>query len=288
MIRALLIFGCGYVGERLACACMADGVRVVGTTRSQARAGALSRSGIEAVVADSPADLPDEVLAGVDAVLDSIPLARDAGGMHAAQPRWLPGMAAKLSHIRWAGYLSSTGVYGDAGGAWVDEESPCAPTSVRGRERLRAEAAWLDSGLPVEVFRPAGIYGPGRNIISRLKSGDYKAVAWQPPHWSNRIHVDDIVAALVAAMRRPRPGRIVNLADDEPLPHADYVRELAALIGAPPPRLLTPEEGEQQLSPAALAFFQDNKRVGNRRLHAELLPELRYPDFRKGLASLLA
>jgi len=285
-IKKILILGCGYVGSRLAAACLADGMRVVVSTRSEKRAVLLAGQGGEPVIAASPADLPDALLASVDAVLDSIPLTRNGDGMHASQPLWLPEIAPKLSNLRWVGYLSSTGVYGDAGGAWVDESFVCKPSSARGKERLRAEQAWLNSGLPAEVFRLAGIYGPERNILERLRGGEYKAVAWQPPHFSSRIHVDDIVAALLAAMRKPRAGRIVNVADDMPLPHDEYVTQLSEMIGAPPPVILSPAEGEKLLSPAALAFFRDNKRVSNRLLHEELLKELIYPDFRKGRYSL--
>jgi nucleoside-diphosphate-sugar epimerase len=285
-IRHLLILGCGYVGERLAVAAIARGLRVTGTTRRDERAAALRALGLEAVVADSPAHIPDAVLKACDAVIDSIPLATDADGLQVPQRQWLPVIAPKLSHVRWAGYLSTTGVYGDAGGAWVDESWPCRPSSGRGVGRLAAEAAWLGSGLPAEVFRLAGIYGPERNIIARLREGAYKAARWQPPHWSSRIHVDDIVAALSAAMRHPRPGRVVNLADDEPLPHADYVSELARLVGAPAPHILDAAEAEQQLSPAALEFFRDNKRVCNALLHRELLPVLQYPSFRQAVDAL--
>jgi len=287
MSDTLLIFGCGYVGEKLATACMADGMQVIGTTRSPERAEALESLGIETVLAASPSDLPDTLLASADAMLDSIPLTREGSIMHASQPQWLPEIAGKCRRLEWAGYLSTTGVYGDADGAWVDETWPCKPSSERGIERLKAEQAWLQSGLPVEIFRLAGIYGPERNMIARLKAGGYKAVQWNPPHYSSRIHVDDIVAAIMAAMKTPKPGRIVNLADDEPLPHAGYVTELARMIDAPEPVMLTPEEGKRQLSPAMISFFRDNKRVSNRLLHRELLPKLKYPDFRKGLASLL-
>ncbi|MFQ5519104.1 MAG: NAD-dependent epimerase/dehydratase family protein, partial [Mariprofundus sp.] len=211
-MQCLLILGCGYVGGKLAQACLAQGMRVIGVTRSRERADSLQRLGIEAVVAASPADLSRELLAAVDAVVDSIPLSRHEQFMHAGQLEWLPQLAPNLSHIRWAAYLSTTGVYGDADGAWVDESWPCKPTSARGIERLKAEQAWLQSGLAAEVFRLAGIYGPERNIMARLKGGAYKAVQWQPAHYSSRIHVDDIVAALMAAMRKPKAGRIVNLA----------------------------------------------------------------------------
>lgn len=286
-MRKLLILGCGYVGERLAGAVRREGVEVVATTRRTERASELEAMGVEPIVCDSPAALTAAQLAGFDGLLDSIPLSRSDGGAIAPQGVWLPQIASRLVNLRWAGYLSTTAVYGDAAGGWVDEGSHCSPTSERGRARLSAERGWLNSGLPAEVFRIAGIYGPGRNILSRLKAGDYKAVSWKPPHWSNRIHVDDIVTALLAAIAQPRPGRIVNLSDDEPLPHADYVTELARMIGAEPPVLLTPEEGVHQLSPMALEFFRDNKRVSNRLLHQELLSDLKYPSFRDAVADLV-
>ncbi|OIQ03837.1 MAG: NAD(P)-dependent oxidoreductase [Zetaproteobacteria bacterium CG06_land_8_20_14_3_00_59_53] len=285
-IRHVLILGCGYVGERLAVACIRQGMQVSGTTRSAERAAELRAMGVQAVFAANPLDIADAVLADVDAVVDSIPLNRSASAAHAPQCEWLPLLAPKLTGLRWAGYLSTTGVYGDAGGAWVDESWPCDPQSPRGLERLVAEECWLGAVACAEVFRIAGIYGPGRNILDRLRAGGFRAVNWQPPRYSNRIHVDDIVGALMAAMQAPRAGRIVNLADDEPMPHAEYVTQLARLIDAPQPILLTPEEGEAQLPPSVLEFFRDNKRVSNRLLHAELLPELAYPGFRAGLASL--
>jgi len=286
-VSTVLILGCGYVGANLAKTCIANGIRVIGTTRSKEREWQLKETGIEAVLAASPKDLPNALLASVDAVLDSIPLTRDEQGMHASQSKWLPELAPKLSVVRWVGYLSTTGVYGDAEGAWVDELYPCRPSSARGSERLKAEQDWLQSGLPVEIFRLAGIYGPERNILGKLRAGGYQTVQWQPPHYSSRIHVDDIVTTLMAAMQKPQAGRIVNLADDLPLPHADYVTELAQLIGAPTPDILSETEGEALLPAAALDFFRDNKRVSNRLLHQELLPELKFPDFRAGLKSLI-
>lgn len=283
----LLILGCGYVGEKLAHAALQQGVRVSATTRRPERASILQTQGIHAVVVASPADLDAQLLASVDLLVDSIPLTRSHAGMRASQPEWLPQIRSRLSQIRWACYLSTTGVYGDANGAWVDEHDACRPTSARGVARLEAERAWLDGALPAEVCRLAGIYGPERNILARLRAGGYRAVAWQPPHFSSRIHVDDIVAALLAAMQKPRPGRIVNLSDDLPLPHVDYVCEVAAMIGAPAPQLLTPEQGKAELSEAAMDFFRDNKRVSNRLLHEQLLAELKYPDFRAGLTALI-
>ena len=282
-----MILGCGYVGEHLARACLQQGISVTGTTRSQTRADELQQMGIAAIVVDDPSALPDALLASVDGVLDSVPLVRGEQGMSVPQEAWLSKLAPRLKHLQWAAYLSTTGVYGDAAGAWVDEDYDCQPSSERGRLRLIAEQCWLSSGLPAEVFRIAGIYGPERNIFARLQAGGYKAVAWQPPRYSSRIHVDDIVAAVMVAMQKPRAGRIVNLADDEPLPHAEYVTELARMIHAPAPLLLSEDEGEDQLSAMALEFFRDNKRISNRLLHAELLPQLKYPSFRDAVADLL-
>lgn len=285
-MKNLLILGCGYVGEKLAMACLAKGMNVFATTRSEERVGELGALGVQAMVAESPEQLPDELLSSIDAVLDSIPMIRSEGNIRAGQPGWVPPLVKKLKRVQWVGHLSSTGVYGDAEGAWVDEAWPCNPASARGKERLLAESTWLDSGLPVEVFRLAGIYGPDRNIVPRLLKGNYRVVKWEPPHYSSRIHVDDIVDALLAAMQNPRTGRIMNLADDEPLPHIDYVIAMARLLDAPEPVVLTEEEGRAQLSAAALDFYQDNKRVSNRLLHEELLPQLKYPSFREGFASL--
>jgi len=286
--HSILILGCGYVGERVAQACLDLGMRVIATTHSAARADTLAAQGIEAVCTPSPLALPDAILANADAVLDSIPLIRDAQGVQAGQTAWVPGLARKLTSATWVAYLSATSVYGDANGAWVNENHVCQPSSPRGQHRLLAEQAWLSSGLDAEIFRLAGIYGPERNILERLQAGHYQAVQWQPPHYSSRIHVDDIVRALLAAMQHPKAGRIMNLADDLPLPHADYVCDVANIIGAPQPELLTEREGEARLSAMALEFFRDNKRVSNRLLHRELLSKLRYPDYKSGIRHILA
>jgi len=286
-IKRLLILGCGYVGQKLAISCLAEGMQVFATTRNPERAKLLQQKGIAAHVVLSPLDLADSLLAGIDAIVDSIPLHRDEQGMHASQLQWVPELTARCSTLKWAAYLSSTGVYGDAGGAWVDESWPCNPGSARGSERLLAEQVWQASLDTAEVFRLAGIYGPERTILPRLKAGAYKTVAWEPAHYSSRIHVDDIIAALMAAMQQPQAGRIVNLADDLPLPHVEYVCEVALMIGARAPEILTEQQGEACLSTAALDFFRDNKRVSNRLLHEQLLPQLNYPDFRAGIAALI-
>ncbi len=287
--QALLILGCGYVGRKLATQWLKHHhTPVYATCRNPSHAQTLKQHGITAFVCEHPQELPTSVLHSITHLVDSIPLHRPKDQpMFASQPRWLPELIPHLSCLQWAAYLSTTGVYGDAQGAWVHEHTPCHPTSPRGQERLHAEEAWLSSGLPVEIFRLAGIYGLERNILSRLHAGHYKAVRWQPPHYASRIHVDDIIASLWAAMQHPEALRILNIADDLPLPHVDYVQEVAAMIGAPKPIILTPEEGTQQLSAAALSFFSDNKRVSNQALHQALLPTLQYPSFRQGIQAII-
>jgi len=287
MNKQLLILGCGYVGQHLGKAWQAQGFDVYATTRKQEHARMLEQQGLTPIIVASPADIPSNILNTTTHILDSIPLSRDNNRMFASQSQWLPILKQQLTQLQWAGYLSTTGVYGDAAGAWVDEDYACKPSSARGKERLKAEQAWLHSGLHAEVFRLAGIYGPQRNLISRLMEGGYKAVTWQPEHYSSRIHIDDIVAALCAAIQSPRAGRIINIADDLPLPHADYVQQLAQIIGAPEPILLSPEQGQAQLSATALAFFSDNKRISNKRLHTELLNQLHYPSFKEGIAAII-
>ncbi len=287
MNKQLLILGCGYVGTKLAKACLKLGFHVSGTTRNHEHAQTLKEIGVNPIIVTSPADISDSLLGQCTHIVDSIPLTRSDNTMFASQTQWLSILTPKLRHLEWAAYLSTTGVYGDANGAWVDETYPCQPSSPRGIERLKAEQAWLDTSLPIEIFRLAGIYGSERNIIPRLMDGDYKAVQWNPPHYSSRIHIDDIVAAILAAMQTPRAGRIVNIADDLPLPHAEYVQQVASMIGTPPPIILTPEDGKKQLTPSALSFFSDNKRISNQRLHDELLPKLNYPSFKEGMMAIL-
>jgi len=279
-IKTLLILGCGYVGSKLATAAMSQGINIKATVRNQDTAKNLQQQGIDAVANNNPATLDNTWLKDCDAVLDSIPLSYDAHKKpFETQSSWVNPLIEKLINLKWMGYLSATSVYADSGGDWINETSTHFSTSPRGVLRLKAEQAWLTSGAPAEVFRLAGIYGDERNIVSKLMGGNYKTVAWQPAHYSNRIHVDDIVAALIAAMHKPQAKRILNLADDAPCSHQDYVCQLAKIIGAPAPIILTPEHAEQEMSAAYLDFFRDNKRICNKELHQTLVKKLQYPSF---------
>jgi len=277
----LLILGCGYVGTKLAQACLSQDIQIKTTARNQEHVSKLQLLGIDAVLNETPHQLDASWLAKCDALLDSIPLSYDDQRIpFETQQEWVEPLLTKLPKLQWAGYLSATSVYADSEGAWIDESSAHYSNHPRGHQRLCAEQVWLKHFKASEVFRLSGIYGPERNIINKLKAGDYKTVQWSPEHFSNRIHVDDIVAALLAALRKPKAQRIVNLSDDSPCSHRDYCCELAELVGAPAPIVLTEEEAEQQLSASYLDFFRDNKRISNQRLHDELLPELQFPSFR--------
>jgi nucleoside-diphosphate-sugar epimerase len=186
--------------------------------------------------------------------------------------------------VEWVGYLSTTGVYGDTGGATVDETAPLRPTGERGRRRVAAEAAWLSSGLAVHVFRLAGIYGPGRNALEQVRAGTARRVH-RPGHVFSRIHVEDIATVLEASMAQPNPGAIYNVCDDEPAEPAEVVAEAARLLGRDEPPLVPFADAE--LSPMARSFWDDNRRVSNERIKRELGVRLAYPTYRDGLAALL-
>jgi nucleoside-diphosphate-sugar epimerase len=189
--------------------------------------------------------------------------------------------------IAWFGYLSTTGVYGDRGGDWVDEASSLEPSTSRGQARLEAEAGWFGMreafDLPVHVFRLAGIYGPGRNQIEGLRNGTAKRIV-KPGQVFSRIHVEDIAGILRASMAHPNPGSAYNVCDDEPAPPQDVVKWAAELIGIEPPPEVAFEDAE--LSPMAKSFYSESKKVSNAKVKDELGYEFRYPTFREGLKAL--
>jgi nucleoside-diphosphate-sugar epimerase len=273
----LLTLGHGYSAARLAATL--DGWRLLGTARSTEAGAAMRAAGVEPITwADAAA--VDAAIAAADHLLVSIPpdaagdpvLARHGAALAAARPHWV-------------GYLSTTGVYGDRGGGWVDEESALAPVHARGRWRVAAEAAWRATALPVHVFRLAGIYGPGRSPFDRLRAGTAQRVV-KPGQVFCRIHVDDLAQTLRASMARPHPGRAYNVADDEPAPPQDVIAYAAGLLGLPAPPEVPLEEAA--LSPMARSFFAESKRVANRRIKEELGVRLAYPDYRTALAAILA
>lgn len=274
-MKRLLIFGQGFTGTRLADACRGDGWRVTGTGRE-------ARDGVLPFGRGRP--LPIPALAGVTHVVASIPPDEEGDpvlGLHGDALAMLPS-------LEWVGYLSTTGVYGDHGGEWVDEFSACQPTAARSKRRLAAEETWLawggNAGKPVQIFRLAGIYGPGRSPLDRVRGGKAQRIIKQG-HLFGRIHVDDIVRVVRAGIAKPDAGPVFNVADDEPAAPADVLTYAAELLGVEPPPAVTFEDAN--LSPMARSFYADNRRVRNDRIKRELGVTLRYPTYREGLRALI-
>jgi nucleoside-diphosphate-sugar epimerase len=281
----LFCFGLGYSALALARMLGGEGWQVTGTCRRAETATALRRAGygVDLFARDRP--LPPTAIGGAAHVLVSVPpdpIGDPVLDRHGDDIAALPGLA-------WLGYLSTTGVYGDRGGSWVDEASALLPSGERGRRRVAAEAGWLDlwrrRGVPVHVFRLAAIYGPGRSPFAALRAGTARRID-QPGQVFSRIHVEDLASVLCASMSQPRPGAIYNVCDNEPAAPEAVVAHAAALLGVPAPPLVP--LAEAGLSAMARSFYDDNKRVGNALIKRELGVALRYPDYRAGLAAVLA
>jgi nucleoside-diphosphate-sugar epimerase len=260
---------------------------VAGTCRSPEAVSDLRADGIDAYLFDGDAAIPriHDALAGATHLLHSVPPGEDGDPvlrLHGPD-------IAQCAGLQWAGYLSTTGVYGDTGGAWVDETAPVAPTGERGQRRADAERAWLDlfadRNAAAHVFRLAGIYGPGRSALDSARQAARPRIV-KPGLVFSRIHVDDIVAVLLASMARPNPGAVYNVCDDRPAPSSDVTAFACELLGiAPPPEILFEDA---DLSPMAQSFYADNRRVRNDRIRDELGVNLAYPDFEAGLRAILS
>jgi nucleoside-diphosphate-sugar epimerase len=273
----LLSLGHGYTASALARRLLAQGGwRVIGTVRSPDRAEEVRATGVEPLL--WPGD-PGPALEQATHVLVSA--APDAAG----DPflRAAPQIAA--ARPSWVGYLSTTAVYGDHQGGWVDEETPLTPGTERGHWRVRAEGEWRASGLPVHIFRLAGIYGPGRGPFEKVRNGTARRII-KPGQVFSRIHVDDIAQVLAASIARPAPGTVYNVCDDDPAPPEDVLTEAARLLGLPDPPAVAWDKAN--LTPMALSFYGESKRVRNDRIKEELGVQLTYPDYRAGLRGLLA
>jgi len=197
--------------------------------------------------------------------------------------------ALRASAAIWFGYLSTTGVYGDRGGAWVEEDTPPAPTAERSQRRLAAELAWQEcaAGRPLDLFRVAGIYGPGRSALDEVRSGRARRVI-RPGHAFGRIHRDDIAGAVLAAIARPPPAtRVLNLSDDVPAESALVIEEAARLLGLAPPPAVPFEEAYAGMSDMARSFWADDRRVASAKTQAALGRRWLYPSYREGLQAIL-
>ena len=271
----LLCLGLGYTARALV-RWLGSGWSITGTTRDGDAA---------ALRFDRAHPLAASQFAGVTHILVSIP--PDDSGDPVLD--CLAEEIAGLTSLRWLGYLSTTGVYGTRDGGWVDEASELHPTGARGARRAAAEAGWLElwqcRGVPTHIFRLAGIYGPGRSAFDALRGGTAKRIDSAGQVFS-RIHVDDIAGVLLASIARPRAGAVYNVCDDEPAAPAEIVAYAAGLLGMAPPPLVPLADAD--LSPMARSFYVDNKRVSNALIKRELGVVLSYPDYRSGLAAILA
>lgn len=277
-MKTLLSLGHGYSAQALAKLLLPQGWHIIGTTRSAAKAEALRASGIEPLLLPGSPLAP--ALARATHLLTSI--APDAAGD--------PVLAAHRDEVaaaglEWVGYLSTTGVYGDHDGGWVDEDTRLDPGTTRGQQRVMAERQWQALGLPLHIFRLAGIYGPGRGPFAKVRDGTARRIL-KPNQVFSRIHVDDIAQTLAASIAHPNSGQTYNVCDDDPAPPEDVIAYAAELLGLPIP----PAESWDQadMSPMARSFYAESKRVRNDRIKSELEVQLIHSDYRTGLKSLLA
>jgi nucleoside-diphosphate-sugar epimerase len=275
-MNTLLIFGLGYSGRAVADA--VPDFRVIGTSRSLA-----------SPVVDRPAIIPfddagDTILTATH-ILVTAPPGVDGDPVLNRYAQ----VIATAAGLRWIGYLSSTVVYGDRAGGWVDEDTLAAPSQPRGQRRLDTELAWarFSERCAVDIFRLGGIYGPGRSAFDDLRAGTARRIV-KPGHQFGRIHRDDVGRAVAAAIRQAgAPGRrVLNLVDDAPAESTDVIVEAARLMGIPPP-LETPfADAERSMSPMARSFWAENRKVSSRKTQERLGLRWLWPSFREGLAAI--
>lgn len=280
-MNTYLIFGFGFSAQAFAKRRLALGERVIGTYRTEKP----DFEGVEFISFDGETPLDDFSLRfkNVTHILISIPPDKDQGdrvfALHGEDFK-------KLPEFEWLGYLSTTGVYGNRDGAEVDETSELHPTSRRAQARVEAETQWLESGLPVHIFRLAGIYGPGRNLFHQILSDSARHID-KPGHRFSRIHRDDIAGVLEASLEHPNPGSVYNVCDDLPCEPGTVLTYACALLGVDPPAKQPFDEAAKTMSPMALSFWRDNKTVANDKIKTELGYDLIYPTYQDGLKALL-
>ena len=285
--KTLLCLGFGYsaaaLTQRLAPRIETGEWRILGTTRNSAKAAEMRRAGVE-VLESEKLDAPEviEAVKAASHIVTSVPPREDGDAVFNALGETLVG----APNLEWFAYLSTIGVYGDSGGAWIDENAPLKAAHGQGARRIDAEHAFgglMEKGLPLEIFRLAGIYGPGRSAFARLKAGDARIID-KPGQVFNRIHVADIANVLEAAIARPQPGAAYNVSDDEPSAPGDPIRFAAELMGIEPPEAVPFDEAE--MSPMAREFYSSSKRCSNAKIKEDLGVELIYPTYREGLRAI--
>lgn len=281
MTKTLLSFGHGYSARALSRLLLPQDWRIIGTTRSEDKAPRLMNEGVEPRIWPG-ADMIPALNAATHLLISAAP--EDAGDPVLAALR--NEIARRADQFAWVGYLSTTGVYGDHQGGWVDESTALTPATKRGIARVKAEAAWAAiPGLPLHIFRLAGIYGPGRGPFTKLRNGTARRIIKTGQVFS-RTHVADIARVLAASIERPNPGAAYNVCDNDPAPPQEVIAYAAELLGLPVPEAVDFEAAD--LSPMACSFYAESKKVRNDRIKNELGVDLLYPDYKSGLRALLA
>ncbi|MFN3826076.1 MAG: SDR family oxidoreductase [Micavibrio sp.] len=286
--KSLFCFGYGYSCDWLVHALKTSGANwnIAGTTRDPEKRRQMKAHGIRAFLFDFEQPLEDPLLFLRDTTHLLISTPPDDEGDPTFRMHFEDIL--RLESLEWVGYLSSTAVYGDREGGWVSENSELRPNSKRGSRRLRAEKQWLslyeEYEIPVNVFRLAGIYGPGRSALDSVRAGIARRID-KPGHAFSRIHVEDIVQVLLASMAKPQPGSIYNLADDLAAPSHEMIAYACELLGLTPPPLLPYDQAD--LAPITRSFYSDNKRIKNDKIKADLDIKLLYPTYKEGLKGCL-
>ncbi len=292
--KKLFCFGygytCDYLGYELMHAKKSQGIptswTLAGTTRDVDKKRELAARGVKSYLFDFNSPIPDPLymLRDVTHILISTPPSDDGDTSFLTHAQDL----LELPRLEWVGYLSTTGAYGDRDGGWVDETAEPRPTTKRGSRRHRAEEQWLSMykhhGMPVHIFRLAGIYGPGRSALDSVRAGIARRLD-KPGHAFSRVHVEDIVQVLSASMHNPKPGEIYNVCDDYPAPSHEVIDYACKLLGIESPPLQPFED--VYLVPMTMSFYAENKRIHNDKIKEDLGITLKYSDYKQGLQGCL-
>ncbi|MEO9823467.1 MAG: SDR family oxidoreductase [Paracoccaceae bacterium] len=276
MTKTLLSIGHGFSARALAPLLLKRGWTIIGTTRGAEKASVLQTEGVTPLIWPGnplPIEKATHLLTSVAPGKDGDPVLNEVFDA-----------LKNAKHLEWVGYLSTTGVYGDHGGGWVDENASLTPATKRGQARVEAEAAWARLGLPLHIFRLAGIYGPGRGPFAKVRAGTARRIIKKDQVFS-RTHVEDIAQIVLASIDKPNPGAAYNVCDDNPAPPQDVIAYAAELLGLPIPSEVAFEDAE--MTPMARSFYSDSKKVRNDRIKDELGVKLIYPTYQAGLKALL-
>ena len=277
MGKVLLSIGHGFSASVLGAQLIKDGWIVYGTTRSVEKAKKLNDGGVNSIIWPGT-DLNPYIQKATHILTSVSPNSQGDPVLNQYNE------ILSKNTFDWVGYLSTTGVYGNHNGGWVDENSPLKPNTTRGKLREEAELSWSKLNINLHIFRLAGIYGPGRGPFSKVRNGTARRIIKEGQLFS-RIHVDDIAQVLLASIRYPRQGAIYNVCDDNPAPPEDVISYAAELLDMPIPIAIDYDKAE--MSPMARSFYAENKRVSNELIKKELGVELKFPDYKAGLQSLL-